>query len=365
MTTLLNIKLGESRGVARIWLEGQKLAHAGLKVGDSYAMREDLQNKRLELVKADAGASKTFTVSKRERNGVTSPLMEIRTDLLKTLFEGCEKVRVAIRKGRILVTALQIDLRIKERVERLKTKLLNKEKLATGSLFLGGGVLDKAIHSGLMAAGVAAFIQVGVEIEGDYLDVALRNSPELWSEHSIAINSDVRDVGFANTPPLDICVAGIPCTGASLAGRAKNKLEFAEDHSSAGTLFFDALEFIKSSNPIAAIIENVPQFASTASMAVIRSVLTSLGYQLYETVLNGVDFGAIENRNRMVLVAITKGLDAEFSFPVPGEQQPRTVGSILEDIPVDSTRWKSYDYLEAKQVGQGRGQGVRPSDCDC
>jgi DNA (cytosine-5)-methyltransferase 1 len=354
MTTVINATIGKAKGdVARLWLEGQKLLHAGVKIGTKYLLRSDKALNRLELVpvSGDSPEAGTFTVSKRERNGLVSPLLEVRTDLLKSFFEGCEKVRVAIRSGRIVVTALQIDLKIKERVERLKRKLTEKAALAGGSLFHGVGILDKAIHSGLLAAGVASFIQVGVELESTYLDASLLNNPELWVEESIAINSDIRDITLAGAvPQLDYLAAGIPCTGASKSGRTKNKLQFAEEHSTAGTLFLDFLEFVKASNPAICVVENVPEYLNSASMAVIRSRLFSLGYDLHETVLAGADFGVLEDRKRMVLVAITKGLGVEFSFPVPPKVRPMKVGDILEDIPLDSPRWKPYDYLAAKEV---------------
>ncbi|WP_095158155.1 DNA cytosine methyltransferase [Pseudomonas sp. Irchel 3E13] len=362
MTTVINTTIGKAKGdIARLWLEGQKLLHAGVKIGSKYLLRSDKALNRLELVPlpVESAQAGDFTVSKRERNGVISPLLEVRTDLLKTFFEGCEKVRVAIRSGRIVVTALQVDLRIKERVERIKRKLAAKTALAGGSLFHGLGILDKALHTGLLAAGVASFIQVGVELESAYLDASLANNPELWTEDSIAINSDIRDLALSGAvPQLDCVFAGIPCTGASKSGKAKNKLQCAEEHSTAGTLFFDFLDFVKSSNPAICLIENVPDYLDSTSMVVIRSVLTSLGYELHETVFGGAEFGAIEDRKRMVLVAVTRGLEVSFSFPIPGRHSPRKVGDILEDIPLDSPRWKSYDYLAAKEerdIAAGKG----------
>ena len=32
MTTIINVKIGVSRKVARIWLEGRKLSHAGVEI---------------------------------------------------------------------------------------------------------------------------------------------------------------------------------------------------------------------------------------------------------------------------------------------------------------------------------------------
>lgn len=362
MTTVINTTIGEAKGgVARLWLEGQKLVHAGVKVGAKYLLRSNEASKRLELVPVSGETTEagSFTVSKRERNGVVTPLLEVRTDLLKKFFEGCEKVRVAIRSGRIVVTALQIDLKIKERVERIKRKLTEKVALAKGSLYHGSGIIDKALHSGLLVAGVASFIQVGVELDSNYLDASLRNNPELWTEESIAINTDIRDLTLSgDVPQLDCVVAGIPCTGASRSGRAKNKIQNAEEHSSAGTLFIDFLDFVKASNPAICIIENVPEYLESVSMTVIRSVLTSLGYVLHETVFRGADFGVLEDRKRMVVVAITKGLGEGFTFPTPTDVKPVKVGDILEEIPDDSPRWKSYEYLAAKEerdIAAGKG----------
>lgn len=368
-TIVINTKIGSAKGgISRIWLEGQKLLCAGVRIGQKYVLRADEQAKRFELVPGEnKDESRAFTVSKRERNGVVTPLLEIRTDLIAAFFEGCEKVRVAIRNGRIVVSALLVDMKIKERVDRLKRKLAAKEKLATGSLFSGGGVLDKALHSGLMAAGLAAFIQVGVEAVSEYIDSSLRNNPELWSDESIVINSDVRDVPMSGAvPQLEVVCGGGPCTGASRAGASKNKLAFAEEHSSAGTLFFDYLEFVKASNPAVVLLENVPEYAKSASMAVVRSVLTSLGYDLYEQVFNGNDFGVLEARKRLVLVGITKGFSSAVPFEFPSSHpcvQPGhkpTVADILEDVPLDSPMWKSYDYLEAKQVRDSEaGKGFK------
>ena len=365
MTTILNVTIGESRsGVARVWMEGQKLVHAGIKIGAKYLVRGDETQKRIELVPVDDGSvvDGLVTVSKRERNGLITPLLEIRTELLKSFYEGCEKVRVVIRNGRLAISALHVEMKIRERVERLKQKLANKEKLACGSLFHGGGVLDKALHSGLLAAGVATFIQVGVEINGDYLDASLRNNQELWSADSIAVCSDIRDLDMSNAiPQLSMVVGGVPCTGASRSGKAKNKIKHAEEHDTAGTLFNDFLDFTKASNPAVILIENVKDYASSAGMAVIRSTLTSRGYNLYETVLVGTDFGVLEARERMVFVAITKGLDVDFSFPEKGKKTTQTVADILDcEISLSSDRWKAYEYLAIKEErDKVNGKGFR------
>lgn len=364
MTTVLTCKIGESKGVPRIWLEGEKLARAGVSIGSKYRIRELPEDGRLELIPlAESTASAaTCKVSKRVRKGIIRPLMEIRTALLSTLFSGMEKVRVAIRKGRIVVTALRIEVMIRERVRRLQLKLAAKEKLNVVSLFHGGGVIDKALHVGLMAAGVASVIQLGVEKEPEYLESSLRNNSEIWAENSIAACSDIRDLDLVEyaEEQTDLLWAGVPCTGASIAGVAKNKLEFAEEHSEVGSLFVDYLEAVKLFNPAITLLENVTGYQKSASMAVIRSKLESYGYVLYEEVLDGNDFGALEGRSRLVMVAISRGLETDFSFDHlrPVAAKPETLGEILEDVPLDSLAWKSYDYLVEKELrdkAEGKG----------
>lgn len=192
-TTLITSKIGESRGVARIWLEGQKLLSAGVTVGTRYSLRPVNGHTRLELVPlADARDSDlVVTVSKRVRHGVTMPLLEIRTTLLRQLFATAEKVRVVIRLGRIAVTAINKDIRVTERLARLKHKLQTNRPLAVCSLFHGGGVLDRAIHSGLARHGINSYIRVGIELEEQYLDASLRNNSMLWREDSFALCADI------------------------------------------------------------------------------------------------------------------------------------------------------------------------------
>lgn len=111
----------------------------------------------------------------------------------------------------------------------------------------------------MLRSGVGSFVQVGVELESEYLDCSMRNNTDIWTEESIAIHSDVRDVYLGeNTPQCDVLIGGIPCVGASKSGRSKNKLEFAEDHDDAGALFVDYLNWLRHVNPCVAVIENVP-----------------------------------------------------------------------------------------------------------
>jgi DNA (cytosine-5)-methyltransferase 1 len=346
MPTLVNTKLGEARGVSRVWLEGEKLAEAGYEPG----MKLDLEPKGGSVLLTPSESGR-FTVSKRTKNGRVKPLLEIRESLLAEIFDGVEMLRVSIQRGKIIITAHHQQGLINERVDRLIKKVALGEPLKVFSVFHGGGVLDKAIHAGMERAGIKSKLAAAVELESKYLDSSRRNNPELWDKDSIAIESPVQHVPLNRNPdPVDIVIGGIPCTGASKSGRSKNKLQFAESHEAAGAMFFSFLQIVQTLNPSVVIGENVPEYANTASMEVIRSVLGSLGYDVHEEVFDGPSYGALENRKRLCFVGISKGLGGfDLSNVKTLHNKPATIADILEDVPLDSDRWKDFSYLADKE----------------
>lgn len=347
MASIINTKLGESRGRKRVWLEGYKLSREGYTPG----MKFDLEVKDNQVL-LQANTEGRFTVSKRARNGNITPIIDLTASEIAQVFDGVEMLRVAINKGKIVISAHQQEQRVKERVSRLLGKLQRGESLSVASLFHGGGCLDRAMHEGLMLAKVKTKIAVAIELEAKYLDSSLKNNPDIWDEYSVAIESPIQAVMLdRNPPPVDICYAGIPCVGASLSGRAKLKLEFAESHPEAGSLFFNFLQFIQAMSPSIVVIENVPNYATTTSMTVIRSVLSSLGYVLSERILEGNEYGALEQRKRLCVVAVTKGIEGfDLENVLPVRTKESCINDILEDVPNDSERWKSFDYLADKEV---------------
>ncbi len=356
MTVIINTKLGEARGNSRIWVEGKRLERGGFTAGVKYQMTQ--QGGKLALVAAQDGQ---YTVSRRERNGKITPIIDLNNAEITQLFEGVKMLRILILEGRIIISAHHQEQRVAEREERLLAKLANGTKLAMGSLFHGGGVADKAMHSGFKKAGIASSVTLAVEIESTYIESSLANNPELWDDNSLIINGGIQTIDMNKTLDIqcDVLFAGVPCTGASKAGRSKNGITMAEEHEAAGAMFFHFLQFVQRLNPAIVVIENVVEYQNTASMTVIRSVLGSLGYNLSERTMNGNEFGALENRNRLCVVATSAGLDAiDLEKVTPLQDKPETLAAILEDVALDDPMWKSYDYLaekEKRDIAAGKG----------
>jgi DNA (cytosine-5)-methyltransferase 1 len=351
MTSIVITAIGENRQKPRFWLEGKKLEREGFMPGDTFKLED--KGDHFLLVRCKDGDK---SVSSRKGKGA---IIDITAQYLSKWFEVGQKLRAAIRRGKILVKRYFRTDRIARRVKALR-EALTKGNISTASGFHGGGVMARALHEGLAKAGASSFVQVAVEIEGKYLDSSLRNNDHIFRDESIVIEGAIQDICLEKPVEVNIWESGIPCTGASLAGRSKNKISCAEEHSNAGALFFNCLQWIDQLNPAIVVLENVKQYQNTASMVVIRSVLSSLGYKVQERIFNGNEFGALESRDRLVVVGVSEGVGEFFNiddvFPV--QSKPKTLGDVLEPISDSDERWKSYDYLKQKEdrdIAAGKG----------
>jgi len=353
MSNVVYRKIGEHKGKPRIWLEGQKLATQGITPGMRFSLIK--KQDQICLSFCDDGARK---VSRRKQKDAYLPVMDIRADEIEAVFGQAERIRAIIKPDEIIITIHHREIAEKERLERLIRKLCNNEPLEMGSLAHGGGVLDHALHTGLNLANIAARLSFAVEIEGKYLDASQRNN-SVWDKDSIAIEAPMQDVETHKLPKVDLLAAGIPCTGASISGRSKNKLSRAEEHETAGSLFVAFLKIVMATQPSIIVLENVPPYQTTASMTVIRQVLSEIGYQVHETILDGNQMGALEARKRLCVVAITEGLNG---FDINNIKALRTketsLNDVMECIDDDSPRWKILDYLDQKEqrdIASGKG----------
>lgn len=359
LCNIINSRVGSNRGSLRIWLEGGKLSRSGYQPSDKY----DIQvfDTKIILVRSNTGQ---YSISSRKRGKHSYPLIEItsiRCAALKELFQEQQLIRVVINSKSITISQHHLDERITEREQRLLNKISNNEPLESTSLFYGYGVLDRAVHDGLASAGVKSKIAVIVEQESKYLDPSLNINHTILSNNSFIIESQIEHVQLSDKKRTDLLIAGLPCTGASKSGKTKNKLELAEQHKSAGSMFFYFLRFIEALNPSCISFENVCEYANTAGMSVIRAVLENWGYKIYETIIKGEEFGVLEARNRFCMIAISKNLaeiDIEYLLDEVKLPNTKIMNDIMEQIELDSAVWKEYSYLahkEIKDISTGKG----------
>jgi DNA (cytosine-5)-methyltransferase 1 len=342
------LKLADHKNGKRVWMQGLKLEEAGYKIGSLYSRHYDKEKHQVVLLTSDNEESEdTRKVCRKKVGDEFYPLIDIVNQKLAELFSDVERIQVTIQPGKITIEYHLHDWMRIEREYRLKQTLLSGLAVPIASMAHGAGIMDYYLHKGLEESGVRSGMIWAVEPDNTYLQTSLNNNP-IWSYQSQVIEGRIEDVDAKSLQSPLMIFSGLPCTGASKSGRVKNKLAFAEAHESAGTAFIGWLMAIKELSPAILILENVPEYQCTVSMHMIRETLTDWRYKLHEVIV-GRELGAFEDRKRLCLICVSEGLDFELDLQ-PVRQREKTLGEILDNVPLDSKNWKACDYLDKKAV---------------
>ncbi|WP_230947592.1 DNA cytosine methyltransferase [Burkholderia territorii] len=361
-------KLGLNRGTPRLWIQGAQATKGGFEPGVAYTPRIDRDRCMLILEARPEGKRVVSRKIVRQRE---VPVIDIESEDLLGMFVrlGLTAVRVVVQLKRIFILPVSSELRARERLMRLKSKLSKGEPLLVGSLSSGIGILDRAAHVGLAEAGIPSRLAFANEIREDCVDHAFRHNP-VYDATTVLLTAPMQEVVFddwvmSKLPKLEGVVIGIPCSGASNAGRTKRKLDLPECHPDVGHLVVPFLAAVAKTSPCWVAIECVPGWLATGSAAIARSMLRDLGYDVHETVLNAADWNMLEHRERMCMVAVTKGIDFTFDLVERPEPRPRHFGEIMDDVPPDDSCWSELTYLKAKQERDAAaGKGFRMTIVD-
>lgn len=140
-------------------------------------------------------------------------------------------------------------------------------------------------------------------------------------------SGDITKIDAKDIPDFDILLGGFPCQAFSIIGKKEG---FANE--TCGTLFFDIERILKEKRPPAFMLENVRNLTAHDggnTFKTIKEHLEALGYHVYAKVLNALDFGVPQKRERIIIVGFLD--DVEFSFPKPIPVEERqTLADILE-----------------------------------
>ena len=344
-------KIGCHRGNPRLWLQGRVPHHAGFTPHKRFTVQVDEGAMRITLSLTEDGERK---VSLKEKNGKVVPIVDINSSVDLAMFEGIGEVRVIVREGSIEVMPLETAQRMKRRLNRVQAKLRAGIPLDVGSFSHGGGILSKALHDGMRSVGVATHLKFANDIREDLLEHAAENNP-VWTDKTVMLAAPMQELVFDQVAmsllgECDILEAGIPCSGASVSGRAKNATACAEAHPEVGHLVVAFLALIARVNPAAIVLENVPPYQSSSSMWIIRNQLRDLGYVVHEEVLAGKDWNTLDQRRRLCMVAFTQGMDYSMDMLVRPAPEAIRLGDALEQVPLDDPSWSTMTGLKDKAV---------------
>ncbi|MDJ0601549.1 MAG: DNA (cytosine-5-)-methyltransferase [Crocosphaera sp.] len=135
---------------------------------------------------------------------------------------------------------------------------------------------------------------------------------------------DITKIPAESIPSHDLLLAGFPCQPFSICG----KLEGFED--TRGTLFFEIARILDYHRPYAFILENVKQLVGHnqgKTLKAILDILLDLGYYTEYKVLNALEFGLPQKRERIFIVGFPEPLS--FSWPKPNKSM-KPLSEILE-----------------------------------
>lgn len=123
---------------------------------------------------------------------------------------------------------------------------------------------------------------------------------------------DITQIDEKDIPNHDILFAGFPCQPFSIMGQMHGFNDIR------GTLFFDIVRILNHKRPKAFVLENVKQLVGHnkgETLKKILSTLKSIGYNVQYAVLNALDYGLPQKRERVIIVGHREPI--LFSFPAP------------------------------------------------
>ncbi len=156
----------------------------------------------------------------------------------------------------------------------------------------------------------------------------------------------------------DILIGGFPCQPFSTLG----SLQGFEDRR--GTLFFTICEIIKKYRPKIVVLENVKNLINHnkgESFKRILFELNELDYQVNYDILNTLDFGIPQQRNRVFIVALRKNSFTNLKFIFPTKISCKISALDLLDKQVELKYFISQRMIKTI-LGRGtKGYIVEPS----
>jgi len=152
---------------------------------------------------------------------------------------------------------------------------------------------------------------------------------------------DITKINPFDIPDHDILFAGFPCQPFSIIGNGNGF------HDTRGTLFFNIVNILKAKQPIGFVLENVKRLVSHRQGQTLKTIiqeLNKLGYEVDYKVLNALDYGLPQKRERVFIV----GFKSNHAIEWPKKIKERlALSDILEkDVPLN---YYASEYIKSKR----------------
>ncbi len=193
----------------------------------------------------------------------------------------------------------------------------SKKKLKVGTFFSGIGSPEKALErlkqqKLLKEYEIMFFSEINENAVKSYCAIhGVDNSLNLGS---------ITEIKGSQLPYCDLWIGGFPCQDISNAGKMRG---FENNSLTRSSLGWEMIRLIKevTRKPKYVIFENVASITNKKFIKTLnffKEDLMSLGYKLFDNVLNAIDYGIPQTRKRYFLIAI---LDENINFEFPIKEE--------------------------------------------
>lgn len=178
-------------------------------------------------------------------------------------------------------------------------------------------------------------------------------------------NRDIREVKSEELPDFDILTGGFPCQSFSIVAQNPKRLGIKDDR---GKLFFEMCRILKEKQPMCFIAENVKGIMSANKKEAFPLIIEEFeksGYVVKYELLNSVNYGVPQKRERVIIVGFRKDLNIDFAFPdipISDEKEYVPLNDVIDTIVADkyffSERAVQGMMKKRESMNKGRAQDI-------
>jgi DNA (cytosine-5)-methyltransferase 1 len=192
-----------------------------------------------------------------------------------------------------------------------------------------------------------ALKKLGVDFEvvaiSDIYDEAVKSYEAIHGK--VRNLGDISNVKIEDVPDHDLFTYSFPCQDISLGGKLEG---FSDESNTRSSLLWEAMRIAKAKKPKYMVAENVKNLLSSRFKDDFGKWILHLdmiGYNTYCGILNSLNYGVAQNRERAFVISIRKDIKKSFKMPDPIVLQ-KTLLDYLDDD-VEDNLWVKDDLRDS------------------
>lgn len=197
-------------------------------------------------------------------------------------------------------------------------------------------------------AGIGGF-RIGMEAEGFRCVFSCEKNAFCKKIYNENFNEkpfgDIKTLDPNSVPDHDVLVGGFPCQAFSMCGKKKG---FDDKR---GDLIFYIINIIKVKKPKVIILENAKNIISHdngKTIEIIRDLFEKEGYYFNYEILNAMNFGVPQSRERTIIVASLYG---KFDFKTLETKEPPILKDFLDkNVSFDEIEKDKYELIPKEKL---------------